>query len=315
MKITDYAELIDVEYRSPEWHEARRNAIAASEIAAVLGLSPWTSPFDLWWEKRTGDQSQTEERRMRRGRRYEGLILEDFAEEHPEFRVAPSVTVRSIDRPWQVATPDGLAYEGGTLPANPVLLYAAGAEPIATIEAKTAGSRAEWGEPGTDDIPVYYRCQVLWQMDVLGVNVAYLPVMFGDTYAEYVVEYDESDVKVMRDAAETFLASVRDDQMPDIDGSTATLRRLKRLHPDLTDEDRDIPANLIRQYQLAQRLEKAAHDRKRLAENRIRHHLGTAARGITDGRKVVSRSLSEIPESIRRAYTRDSLYVTRKDLP
>lgn len=313
MKITDYAETIDVEYRSPEWHEARRESIAASEIAAVLGLSPWTSPFDLWWLKRTGDDSQTESKAMRRGRRYEALILEDFAAEHPEFRVAPSVTVRSTDRPWQVATPDGLAYETGTMPAVPDLLAAAGLVPVATVEAKT-GQRHEWGEPGTDDVPVHYRCQVLWQMDVLGVNVAYLPVLFGDTYAEYVVEYDEADAKVMRDAAEAFLASVREDRMPDVDGSTATLRRLKRLHPSLTDEDADIPATLVRQYQLAQRLEKAAADRKRLAENRIRHHLGAAQRGVIDGRKVVSRSLSEIPESVRRAYTRDSLYVTRKDL-
>lgn len=307
--ITEQAEIIDVEYRSPEWYEARREAIAASEIAAVLGLSPWTSPFDLWWEKRTGTDSQAENAAMRRGRRYEALILEDFADEHPELHLGQSLTLRSIERPWQVATPDGLAYEQPFAHAAPD----EDRQPVGVIEAKT-GQRSEWGEPGTDDIPVHYRCQALWQMDTVGVGVAYLPVMFGDTYAEYVVEYDETDVKVMRDAAEVFLASVREDRMPDVDSHTATLRRLKRLHPSLTDEDRDIPATLIRQYQLAQRLKKAAEDRQRLAENRIRHRLGTATRGVIDGRKVVSRSLSEIPESTRRAYTRDSLYVTRKDI-
>ena len=33
---------------SPEWHEHRRNHRNASETPAVLGVSPWTTPFQLW---------------------------------------------------------------------------------------------------------------------------------------------------------------------------------------------------------------------------------------------------------------------------
>jgi putative phage-type endonuclease len=276
------AEVVEVEYRSEAWYAARRTGISASEIAAVVGLSPWVSPFDLWWEKHSGEQSQGENRGMRRGRRYEALILEDFAEEHPEFHVGQSLTLRSVDRPWQFATPDAIVYEAG----ESVL-------PIAAVEAKT-GQRWEWGDPGTDDIPVHYRCQVLWQMDVLGVDTVYVPALFGDQYAEYVVHRDEGDLAILRDAAVRFLDDVATGRQPDIDAHTATGRRLKKLHPSIEPGEIEIPKTLVSQYQAAKRLQKAAEERVRLAEHRIRHLLGPHAIATVDGRKVASRSVYDV---------------------
>ena len=33
---------------SAEWHEHRRNHRNASETPAVLGVSPWMTPYQLW---------------------------------------------------------------------------------------------------------------------------------------------------------------------------------------------------------------------------------------------------------------------------
>lgn len=310
--VTDQAELIDVEYLSPEWYEVRRSGVAASEVAAVVGLSPYQSRFDLWWEKRTGEQSETENRAMRRGRRYEALILEDFADEHLEFMVRPSVTVRNTERPWQLATPDGLAYDGEHEPPWGVW---EDFTPVAVIEAKT-GQRRDWGEPGTDDVPVEYRCQVLWQMDTLGLSVAYLPVRFGDQYEEYVVEYAEGEVQILREAAEAFLADVREDRMPDVDSHTSTLRRLKHLHPELTDTEAVIPEAVWRQYAAARRLKKAAEDRMRLAENRVRAIAGPAARiRVGQDGPVFSHTVTDIKARTQQvaAHTRNVINFPRKD--
>lgn len=304
-------------YLSPAWHEARRETVSASEIAAVLGLSPWTSPFDLWWEKRTGQPSEPENRAMRRGKRLEALILADFADEHPEFTVAPAGLHVNNERPWQACTPDGLVYEAGWAYADPDDTT----EPLAVIECKTDGDASAWGEEGTDDIPVKYRCQVLWQMDTLGLNVAYVPVWLGVNYREYVVEYHEGDVKLMREAAQAFLESVREDRQPDIDSHVATGRRLKKLHPDLTDEEVEVPATIVRQYQAARRLKKAAEDRMRLAENRVRHLLGPAAHGVIDlgdgQTKRFSHTVTDIKERTQTvaAHTRNVINFPRKDLP
>jgi len=317
-RVTDQAyEVVNAAgYRTPDWYQARRDRISASEIAAVLGLSPWVSPFDLWWHKRTGEDSQADNKDMRRGHRYEALILEDFAEEHPELSLAPCGFVVNVDRPWQGCTPDSLAYDSQG--DNAMVLD--GSVPVAVVQAKSGANRSEWGEPGTDEIPVHYRCQVLWEMDTLGLNVAYVPVVFGFEYREYVVEYHEADVALLREAAQAFLTSVREDRMPDIDSHTATARRLKRLHPELVDEQAEIPLTILRQHQVAKRLKRAAEDRMRLAENRIRALAGPAATlAVTDetGKtRTFSHTRSDIKErtQVVRAYTRDSINFPRKDV-
>lgn len=303
------AVVVEVDYLSEGWHAARRGGVAASEIAAILGISPWVSPFDLWWLKQTGDVSQAENRAMRRGRRYEALIVEDFADEHPELHVGPSLTLRNIDRPWQVSTPDALAYD------TPIDHDAVEADPVAVIEAKT-GQRNEWGEPGTDQIPAHYRAQVLWQLDTVGATTAFLPVRFGDQYAEYQVDYDETDVALMRTAAQAFLASIAADQAPDIDAHTATLRRLKRLHRDLVDDEAVIPLHLWRQYSAARRLKKKAEERMRLAENRVRNLAGPAARiRVADDGPTFSHTVTDMKARTQQvaAHQRNTLNWPRKD--
>lgn len=286
-------------YRTDAWYEARRDGIAASEIAAVLGISPdtWGSPFDLWWEKRTGDRSQPDNAAMRRGHRYEALILEDFAESHPEFTVRQPVGLCvNLERPWQMCTPDALAYDSEV--ALPM-------QPDAVVQAKSGARRDEWGDEGTDDIPVHYRAQVLWEMDTLGLNVAYVPVVFGFDYREYVVEYDETDVKLMREAAQVFLESVREDRMPDVDASAATRRRLKRLHPTVTDGEAEVGRSVVAQYHAAKRLRDAAQERMDLAEARVRHALGAYKTATVDQKVVATRSVYDVAEAEihRNAYT------------
>lgn len=316
-----FTEVISAEdYLSADWYEARRKTVSASEIAIVLGLSSWGSAFDLWWLKRTGESSQEENRQMRRGRRLESLIVEDFGEEHPEFYVSPAGLCVSVERPYQSATPDGLASEceHEALVAfgdeKPVARVRSAGELVASVEAKSAGSRDGWGEPGTDEIPVAYRCQALWQMDVLDVQTCFVPVWFGTDYREYVVGYDADDVALMRKAAQEFLDDVDSGRQPDVDSHVATARRLKWLHPSVVDDEVELEETVVNQYRLARRLEQAAADRKRLAENRIRAALGDCARGTVGGRKVASRSVYDVKARTQevRAHTVNRLTITKE---
>ena len=38
--------------RAKDWHERRREFVGASEVAAILGLSPYSKPFDVWAVKK-----------------------------------------------------------------------------------------------------------------------------------------------------------------------------------------------------------------------------------------------------------------------
>lgn len=306
-------------YRSPAWHEARRGCVSASEIATVLGIGRFQSPFDLWWSKRLDDHVD-DNKAMSRGRRCEPLVLEDFIEEHPQFALRHVGLVRNKERPWQVATPDAIAYEGFQGQRAPGEGYAVGVsgqlmasrEPLAVVEAKTDGGSDHWGERGSDEIPVDYKAQVFWQMDTIGVDLAYVPVWIGFDYRCYVVRADPDDLQFMRDAARTFLDSLASDSPPAIDSHVTTTKRLKSLHSAVVDETVTVPEALVGQYLAAQQLRDAAAARVRLHENRLRALLGNANRAILpDGRKAASRSVYDVAERTQRvgAHTVDRLNV------
>lgn len=297
-------------YRSPAWHEYRRSTVSASEIGAILGISPYSSAFDLWWAKRLGDGESEMTPAMRRGHRLEPLILEDFQEAHPELYLSRAGLCVNNDRPWQACTPDAIAYESEpTQEQTPAAL--------GVVEAKTAGGPDGWGDPGTDDVPPHYRAQVLWQMDTLGVDVAYLAVWIGFDYREYEVSYHYDDVALMRKAAREFLDSLAADQAPDIDAHAATSRRLKQLHPSLIDAATEVPGEWVEKYHLA----KAARDSNQrlmdLAENRIRERMGDYRYAFSDGTKVATRSVTDVPERTQtvKAHTRNTIRFTKRKDP
>lgn len=59
---------------SPEWHARRAKYRNASETLAVMGLSPWQTPLQLW-EQRTGRTQSIVNAAMARGTQLEPLVL------------------------------------------------------------------------------------------------------------------------------------------------------------------------------------------------------------------------------------------------
>lgn len=71
---------------TPEWAEARAGlTITATEIAAVLGLSPWMSRFTLW-HKKAGLRTAPFESNpaVEWGIRLEDVVAAKWAEEHAD---------------------------------------------------------------------------------------------------------------------------------------------------------------------------------------------------------------------------------------
>lgn len=296
----------------PEWFEARRAGVTASEIAAVLGLSPYESPFSLYWRKRGTMPEQADTAAMGWGRRLESYLADEFAERHPEFHLRQAGLYAHPDRPWQMASPDRLIVE--RIPSR--LAWGGdgwyiGKGAAAVLEAKTAGSWDGWGAEGTDEIPIHYRAQCIWQADVLGVPCVYVPVAVGRTYREYIVTMDDDaqhDVYLMRQRAKLFLMRVEEGIPPDVDDTTATLQTLKALHPSLTDEEARVPKDLAAQWLRTCRQMSALKDRKRDLENRLRLRMGSAKYAVTrDGQKVATRSVYPVKEHVRAASTTDKL--------
>jgi putative phage-type endonuclease len=151
---------------SDEWVEVRKTHLGGSEIAAVLGLSPWTSPFSLWHTKAGLIPPTPDSPAMEWGRRLEPVVAAKFCDMHPDFIPLPNSfqgsTFAHHERSWQSASPDlRLTY--------PTAEYVDGGATF--VEIKTSARADAW----YDGVPVYYRTQVLWTMDVLGVDTPTSP--------------------------------------------------------------------------------------------------------------------------------------------
>ncbi len=271
-----------------EWHAARRLGVTASEIAVVMGLSPYSSPYALYWRKLGQLPEPEDTAAMDLGRFLEAWVAGRFQERHPQFEVLGDG--RSLfahgQRDWQLATPDRVLYRS-------LKNWDGTRELFAVLECKTSGSYEDWGDDGSGEIPVHYRCQLLWQMDVLGVTTGYVACLFLHSRQVRVYElrmdyFAAEDLKIMRREAARFLARLPEGEIPgvppDVDWTPATAKALRRLHSSVEDVDVPVSSQLAGWYRAACRNLRKAEQRKALYENRIRAVLGGGRRAVDPGR-------------------------------
>jgi putative phage-type endonuclease len=264
------------EIGSPEWHAARRQRLGGSEIAAVLGLSPWESRFSLWHRKRGEIADQPENPEMEWGKRLEPVLLAKYLDEHPGHYVGACGTFVHHERTWQLANPDALVHDVAGEP----LLW----------EGKVSRDDIGWGDPGTEQVPVYYLCQVRHYLDVLGLDRAVLSVLIaGQDYREYEIHADESDAATLRQAGAEFIASITRDERPDIDAHSATYTAVRELHPDIEPVDVEIPAPLAKEFCESRVALSQAESRVQLAKSQVADLLGTGRRARFNGSTLATR--------------------------
>lgn len=262
---------------SPEWHHLRSTGIGGSDVAAICGLSPWTSPFALWARK-TGriDDTMTEPSEpMEWGNRLEPVILDKFAENHPEFHLFRNVgTWAHRDRPWQLANPDAIfewddPIRRGDDTFNHVQR--------GIVEVKTAAYEDDW----RDGVPRYYRTQVQWYLQTFGYERAFVVVLFaGRRYREFEIWADDWEQDLNLSTVEEFRANyILDDRQPDFDGALSTYETVREMHPEIEDGEVEL-GDLGIHYEAAQvEFEKAERHLNEM-KSRVLDAMGNSKRGL-----------------------------------
>jgi putative phage-type endonuclease len=96
----------ELDQRSPEWLEFRKNKIGASDSPAIMGMSPWATPYQLW-ERKLGLDTVVENSAMKRGTQLEPMVRERvFLETGKSYQ--PRVVMHQR-YPWMIASLDGLS--------------------------------------------------------------------------------------------------------------------------------------------------------------------------------------------------------------
>lgn len=261
---------------SPEW----ATKATASKVAAMLGLSPYESPFQLWHRMRGTLPWEADNDLLRRGHYLEPAIRQWFRDQHPELVVERTGTWTNTERPWQVASPDGIVHRRNI-----------DRTPAAVFEAKTANNDWEWGEPGSDEVPPGYRAQALWQMDTLGLPRCYFGVLTPYMeFRQYLVEYDAEDATWVREQVQAFMASLLDDDAePDVDETEHTYAALRKLHPDIDGTQIELSPAVAVEYLHAVRSKKHADAQLVKARNEVAREMGNAQRATFSGLTYATR--------------------------
>lgn len=257
-----------------EWLRYRRAGIGSSDASAVVGVNQWTSPYEVWAEKRGLLPEEPDNDAMELGRLFEPLIADRWSRKRG-ITIRRAGLMGSRERPWQLASVDRLAECGGI------------------VEIKTLNFRVaeEWDDGQTPD---HAEVQVQHQMAVTGRDHAHVVgLQDGRTWIERTVARDENLIDDLNEIEARFWSLVVNGEEPPVDGHPATTDALNARWAGT----RDVQVQLgpeaemhVRARDLWSAQLEEAEEGKALAENHIRALMAAATVGILpSGRRVTYR--------------------------
>lgn len=196
-----------VQQTRAEWLAERRTGIGGSDVAALLGLSKWATPYELWLDKtgQTPIDDSPETPAQYWGSRLEAVVAAEYQGRTGRKVQRINTMIRHPERDYLLANLDravvnpeiagNVRWRDGKLTTDRVL------------ECKTAHAFAagEWGEPGSDDVPQSYLVQVMWYLGITGCAIADLAVLIGGSdYRIYTIERDGELIADLQEAAADF---------------------------------------------------------------------------------------------------------------
>lgn len=179
---------------SPEWHAHRAGHRNASETPAVLGVSPWVTPYQLWLQ-RTGRAQPEVNRAMLHGTQLEPVAREAY-EALTGHVMQPLVLVEGE----YSASLDGITLDGGL---------------ILEIKCPAKGRDSDlWKQASEGKTPEHYRWQIEAQLMVSGASLAHLYVFDGSEGILLEQRPQKTDWPMIQNGWERFMRHIARDLPP-----------------------------------------------------------------------------------------------------
>ncbi len=257
----------------------RKRYLGASDIAALFtdengkSLDPHKTAVDVWitkvyeleYDRKPGDSITS-------GVRWEPYILE-WAEQEIGFTIVTDPTRLQFickEHPIFASNLDEFIETGVDMPQ--------------IVEAKKSRIGAEWGEPGTDEVPYRVLLQTHTQMLCTGWNFAWVAAMLWGDERLYKVWRNERIIEAIVKRGEQWWNDYVLTRTPPPDSEPGDLRLFKRIVRE-PETIADVPAELIEAWDIArqERLEKDKEEKTALSE--VLKYLGDSEGShLPDGR-------------------------------
>lgn len=242
----------------------RTKCIGSSDAPIILGVSPWSTSYDLWLRKTEQIPPVAENMQMRIGTLLEIPLLQ-MAGEHLGVKVVRPTSSYVGCHSFFRANIDGMVGEAKR-----------GSD---IVEIKTTSQTEGWGAEGTDEVPEMVKVQVSYQMACASSQVAYVACLtgaFGLAFKVYRVPYDADYCGYVMDTCETWWRKHMEQGLPpSTSGSIDTLKKIRR-----TDNEVELPIELFdARNQMAEKL-KTAEAEYEAAHAALVTALGKNKRGV-----------------------------------
>ena len=144
-----------------EWLEERSKGIGSSEVGTIMGVNHFDTPYRLWRRKVGIDGPVESNEAMEMGHLLEPAVAQRFEEITGNWVVKNSAgdwIAVDDERPWLRVSPDRVYIPAGKKRTR---------SNWRILECKTTSQVID-----PENIPLYWRCQVQYQMGVLGIQKA-----------------------------------------------------------------------------------------------------------------------------------------------
>jgi putative phage-type endonuclease len=269
-----------------EWLALRKAGIGGSDIAALLGMNKYTSPYELYLDKRgelpSIPRSEALDRAAMWGHLHEPLIAARFAELHG-VKTRRVGLIRHETEAWRLASLD---YRVAGCPDGPCLLE---------IKNRSAWKASEWGPSGDPEgVPDIEALQTHWYLSVTGYRHAHVGVLInGNDDRYYRVEADAQLAGDVTGMARSFWQRILDGNPPPVDGSAAVtdlMATLWQAEPGTEMViDRALVAPLLMERDRIAAEAEALKERAAEVSNRLALLLGEAEAAVWDGETLFTR--------------------------
>lgn len=209
-----------------EWLKVRKLGLGGSDMAAVLGLSPWRSPIDVWLDKTSDAVEEKESEPMYWGNVLEEVVAQEFAKRSGYKVRNNNFTLQSEEYPYLLANID-----------REIVGLDAG------LECKTANAfkANEWDG---DNVPDAYYIQCQHYMAVTGKASWWIAALIGgNTFVYKEIKRNDEVIQAIIDTGTEFWELVKNKTMPAPDDTKQCENALKKLYQKSNGQSVELPAN------------------------------------------------------------------------
>lgn len=170
----------------------RQNGIGATDCAAILNLSPYLTPYQLWLDKTGRQKIDTimDENKLRLRHAHEQTIADEYSIQKGVKLRRVNITTYHKKYPYLLCHLDRVVQ---------------GQHKIVECKSSSGYMRQHWGQTNTDEIPPHYILQVQHQLACSGYDEADLAALIDiDDYRIYPIPRNQNIINKIESECERF---------------------------------------------------------------------------------------------------------------